>query len=266
VVFAPHQDDETLGCGGTILRKRAAGAPVDVVFTTDGATSHQRLMPPAEMAALREREALAAAEVLGLAPDTVHFLRFRNRELTRHHAAAVTAILPLLGEREPAEIFVPSRHEAPVDHWATQSVVCEALTRWRRPVRVYEYPVWLWQHWPWSAADHYRPQAAWQRLRGRLAASLHLLREFRCGVEIDEVRQAKRAALARHRSQMTRLVDDPRWQTLGEVGGGEFLECFFARHEVFHCYDVPGRAPRRPLAAPAPGSRTDGTAGGSEGT
>ena len=32
VVFSPHFDDETLGCGGTILQKRRAGAAVSLVF------------------------------------------------------------------------------------------------------------------------------------------------------------------------------------------------------------------------------------------
>ena len=54
LVFAPHQDDETLGCGGTILKKRAAGAEVGLVFLADGGTSHEKLMVPQEMATLRE--------------------------------------------------------------------------------------------------------------------------------------------------------------------------------------------------------------------
>src|SRR5947208_1953038 len=74
VVFAPHQDDEALGCGGTILRKRRAGAAVDIAFVTDGSQSHARLMDPAALSALRAREALAAAEVLGVEKGRVHFL------------------------------------------------------------------------------------------------------------------------------------------------------------------------------------------------
>src|SRR5687768_6580034 len=34
MVFAPHPDDETLGCGGTILQKRRAGASMRIVFMT----------------------------------------------------------------------------------------------------------------------------------------------------------------------------------------------------------------------------------------
>jgi hypothetical protein len=32
MIFAPHQDDETLGCGGLIALKRQLGIPVKVVF------------------------------------------------------------------------------------------------------------------------------------------------------------------------------------------------------------------------------------------
>lgn len=36
IVFSPHQDDETLGCGGMIALRRAQNIPVSVVFLTDG--------------------------------------------------------------------------------------------------------------------------------------------------------------------------------------------------------------------------------------
>jgi hypothetical protein len=45
VVFAPHPDDETLGCGGTIVRKIRAGARVRLVVMTDGGSSHRELLP-----------------------------------------------------------------------------------------------------------------------------------------------------------------------------------------------------------------------------
>jgi len=35
-VLAPHMDDETLGCGGTIARHVRAGASVTTIFLTDG--------------------------------------------------------------------------------------------------------------------------------------------------------------------------------------------------------------------------------------
>ena len=44
IFFSPHQDDETLGCGGTIIRKKRMGAEVKIVFMTDGCNSHPHLI------------------------------------------------------------------------------------------------------------------------------------------------------------------------------------------------------------------------------
>ncbi len=40
LVFSPHPDDECLGCGGTIIRKKQAGSTVKIVHLTDGSRSH----------------------------------------------------------------------------------------------------------------------------------------------------------------------------------------------------------------------------------
>ena len=37
VVFAPHPDDEVLGCGGALADLLDRGARLDVVLVTDGA-------------------------------------------------------------------------------------------------------------------------------------------------------------------------------------------------------------------------------------
>ncbi len=55
LVFAPHQDDETLGCGGTIIKKNRLGAKVTIVFLTDGRKS-TNLIPASELGVLRQKE------------------------------------------------------------------------------------------------------------------------------------------------------------------------------------------------------------------
>src|SRR5579885_2284019 len=61
LIIAPHHDDETLGCGGVIALKRAAGVPVQVVILTDGSRSHleQASLPVADIIASRRRELTA---------------------------------------------------------------------------------------------------------------------------------------------------------------------------------------------------------------
>ena len=65
LVIAPHPDDETLGCGGLIIRERLAGRLVRIVFLTDGSQSHRDhpSLTPTALAKLRKAEAVAAAYV-----------------------------------------------------------------------------------------------------------------------------------------------------------------------------------------------------------
>src|SRR3954452_22419232 len=65
IVFAPHPDDETLGCGATIHRKRANGTTVHVVIASDGRRSQKPdLVSPDEMAGIRRQEAHDACTIL----------------------------------------------------------------------------------------------------------------------------------------------------------------------------------------------------------
>ena len=69
VVIAPHPDDETLGCGGTIARFAASGTEVSVLVVA----GH---LPPLYAEAAFEttrREALAAFKIMGVAQSA--FLR-----------------------------------------------------------------------------------------------------------------------------------------------------------------------------------------------
>jgi len=237
VVFAPHPDDETLGCGGTIILKREAGTPVSIIFMTDGCASHRQLMPPEQMRRLRKDEALQAAEVLGVAPGNVHFLNFEDGGLSSCEEAAVTPVLALLEQLGPEEVFVTCRDDGTADHEATYRIVMEAARRSGRSMRICEYPVWCWHQWPWVPQplrcnlDMLRVFGRFLRSGGGLAPWL----QFRSGVKIREVHRRKREALARHRSQMIALIADVSWSTLPDVAEGRFLELFFQDYEVFRC-------------------------------
>src|SRR3954452_23126054 len=75
IVFAPHPDDETLGCGATIHRKREVGTSVHVVIASDGRRSQEPdVIAPEELVRIRAREALDACTTLGVAAEHVHQL------------------------------------------------------------------------------------------------------------------------------------------------------------------------------------------------
>lgn len=68
LVLAPHPDDETIGCGGTIALLAGRGAMVQVVVATDGESTIGAAQPPQVVAGRRRREAVAACRALGAAP------------------------------------------------------------------------------------------------------------------------------------------------------------------------------------------------------
>ena len=243
LLFAPHPDDETLGCGGTILHKTRAGAAVHVIFMTDGGSSHAHLMPPEQLRPLRRREALAACRELGVPAQNVHFLGFPDGALASHQPQAVAQVRSLLRELAPRQVFVPYQREHPPDHRAAHRIVLAALQMEKATLSVYEYPVWFWYHWPWiglrGRGGYREPRTL---LKNTLTAwlGLRLLKDFNTAVDIGDCIEQKKLALAQHTSQMTRLLPDPRWLTLADVADGQFLACSLQNHEIFHTYRFQG--------------------------
>lgn len=235
IVFSPHQDDETLGCGGTIIKKVQSGAPLKIVFMTDGSQSHSHLISANDLRDIRSNEALAAAEKLGVASQDVVFLNITDGTLSQNHRVAVGKVKEILLSMLPEEVFIPYSQDGIPDHNATCHIVLSALRESGLRVTVYEYPVWFWCNWPWTTLGRNQEPSS-NNLQRNWVTGVNWIKYFRYAVDIREVLELKHLALEQHRSQMTRLILDPRWQTLGDVAQGEFLQCFFQNHEFFYRY------------------------------
>jgi LmbE family N-acetylglucosaminyl deacetylase len=254
VVVSPHQDDETLGCGGAIAAKRRAGAPVRIVFLMDGSISHKSLIAADELRAIRREEAIAAAHCLGVGHGDVTFLDFPEGKLAGHREAAVRGLREVFDDTEPEEIFVPSPLEPQRDHHEANAVTRLAVGRRGLPVTLTEYPVWCWYHWPrvplpfsrWSSPPPLKRLQEARRIVATTRAmsfGTRIYREFSCRLDVSGELDQKRAALAEYRSQTTRLLPDPRWATLGDVGGGAFLDALLQPFELFHRCELEAGAP-----------------------
>jgi LmbE family N-acetylglucosaminyl deacetylase len=232
VVIAPHPDDETLGCGGTVLRKRSLGARVAIIFMTDGTASHQHLLSAEQLAAERELEARQAASVLGVEPDAVHFIGVRDSQLKLHVEETLPRIVELLKHYRPAQVYAPFHRDGLADHVATAVIANRAASAAGVP-EVLGFPVWFWNHWPWLRSDSAAVDPARRRLEQSLVGARALLSELRVHVEIAGQMPAKAEALACHRSQMQRRDGDPAWLTLADVARGDFLARLLRDREIF---------------------------------
>ncbi len=126
LVLAPHFDDEVLGCGGLVAQLCRAGAPVNVLFLTDGSGGIEEIDDRAIYAARRRREAEKVIRLLGCAG--VEVLGIRDGALAEGRAEAAAAIRQRLIEQRPGLLLVPSPLEVSDDHRAAFAALYDVLS------------------------------------------------------------------------------------------------------------------------------------------
>ncbi len=191
LVIAPHQDDESLGCGGLIARAGDEGRTVHVAFLTDGTGSHpnSRAYPAPRLRALREAEALEACAALGVPEARVRFLGVRDTQAPHEGPdfdRAADAVADLARACGAATILVTWQHDPHGDHGSASKLARVAAAR--VGARLLSYPVW-----GWTLQDE-----SW--LPDTLPAGFRL--------DITAQVDRKQRAIAAHRSQTTALIDD----------------------------------------------------------
>jgi hypothetical protein len=139
VVLAPHQDDETIGCGGVLALQRAAGHGAAVIVLHDGAAEHEELgLSPQALTEMRNEESRQAAAVIGLDPPI--FLNYSS--LFANMPQAIESVRRVLLEREADAVFVPFVLDGNPDHRMTNYILAGALADVPWNVRVFGYEVW----------------------------------------------------------------------------------------------------------------------------
>ena len=138
LVIAPHPDDETLGCGGTVLRHVARGDRVHWVIVTAVKTSNGFTE---ERVRSRDAEIDAVASAYGFAG--VHRLDFPTMTLDTVPKADLVGALGRVVKATSAQIlYVPYRNDAHTDHAAVFDAAAACAKTFRYPsvrsVRAYE--------------------------------------------------------------------------------------------------------------------------------
>lgn len=231
LVLAPHQDDETLGCGATIMRKTDAGTPVWVVYATDGRASHRsRLLTPEALSRVRRRESLEACRRLGVPPQRVVHLDIPEGELQGRHLELRRRIAEILRAVRPAEVLVSSGLDRHPDHRALYQSAVDLLHAGELDGELFEYPIWFWME-PWWRVWL---QASGRRVCGQVWRAGPAERRLRpVVVRTDDYLRRKQHALQAHASQLRNLTGETGWLTLHDVAGGQFLPRFFDGYEGF---------------------------------
>ncbi len=122
MVFAPHPDDEVLGCGGMLAAYRAEGTPVHAVIVTSGEFGEHG----EGGSELREQESRRAGELLGIA--AMSFWHEPDRGVQYNERTIAAARDAIRGSGADL-VLSPSIYEPHPDHRAVAWIVIEAARR-----------------------------------------------------------------------------------------------------------------------------------------
>lgn len=127
LVVAPHPDDETLGCGGTLLRYVAKGYQVHWLIVTDMRTEHGF-----SQAAVSRRQAEIQKVAVTYGFTKTHNLGLPPAKLdTLPKEGLVGAIGQVIKEISPMAIYLPFRGDVHTDHAAVFDAAA-SCTKWFR--------------------------------------------------------------------------------------------------------------------------------------
>ena len=148
LVLAPHLDDETIGCGGTLALHAQRGAQITVVFLTDGRNGsseintlygEERQRKQQELTELRTTEARAALQRLGV--NRMICLDAEDGALEKCEWAA-DKLRDVLLKHQPDLVYLPFYLEEHPDHRAASRVLLDAVVGTPLQFQCMGYEVW----------------------------------------------------------------------------------------------------------------------------
>ncbi|WP_341880178.1 PIG-L family deacetylase [Synechococcus sp. UW140] len=157
LVIAPHPDDETLGCGGTLLRRKAEGGTIGWLLMTElnenwGWTDQQISKRAYEIDQVRK--------FLGISKEHLYQLGFPTTRLdTIPMADLVASISDVFKSFEPEELFLPHPGDIHSDHRITfdAASACSKWFRYPSLKRIFAYETLSETDFSLVSSEAFRP-------------------------------------------------------------------------------------------------------------
>ncbi|MCI8610491.1 MAG: PIG-L family deacetylase [Dorea sp.] len=137
LVISPHPDDETLGCGGAIVKMLSSSVDVAVVILT-GENSGGRIK---NISRIRKEEFMKARAVLGY--STFEFLDYPDGQLESYQEKLNEQIHRLLIKQAPKLVLTPYLLDYPIDHQIANIALAQALKKaMQTDIIIGMYEIW----------------------------------------------------------------------------------------------------------------------------
>jgi LmbE family N-acetylglucosaminyl deacetylase len=200
LAIAPHPDDETLGCGGTLLKSAAEGAEIHWLLMT---AAHEPQFTPAQISQqLRQIEAARQAYPFA----SLTWLKFPATRLDQvPRGDMVNQVREVVARLRPDTVYVPHRGDIHTDHrdvfLATQAVLKTFYLRAQGVRRVLAYEVPSETDAMVPAAENAFLPTVFVDISATFERKLEIMRMFAAEVHPEPLPRSPSSirALARHR-------------------------------------------------------------------
>ena len=129
LVVAPHPDDETLGCGGTLLKHKNSGDQIYWMIVTNIQSENGW---SEEEVQKRQRKIHQVAEMYGF--EKIFKLDFPTTMLdTIPYNDLIAKMCVVIQELKPSIVYLPNRSDVHTDHQVTFKVAISCCKSFRAP-------------------------------------------------------------------------------------------------------------------------------------
>ena len=135
LIIAPHRDDEILGVGGTILKRKSSGSRIAVcVVTSKPAKGSEEYTKKVDQEREKAYEFCGIDRYIGLPFEPVILENYLRSDINE-------AILNVIKEEKPDEVYIPFWGDMQKDHRITTDAAMVVLrSKYNHPVkRIYAY-------------------------------------------------------------------------------------------------------------------------------
>jgi LmbE family N-acetylglucosaminyl deacetylase len=223
VVFTPHPDDETLGCGGTIAKKISQDFDVCIVLLTDGRYAYSNVLnmrtnpTPEELGQIRREEFIKATAILGVPESNLTYLDFEDGTLCKQEQEVESRVVTILKECSPSEVYFTFGRDCHSDHQALSRIVSRGIRELGLECAAYQYSI----------------LHTYGRIGPFLEGSIATVKRNRIKVNISEFLDLKEKAIREYKSEISGVLG----KHLCDVTPiGKDIRHFLKTHETFYVH------------------------------
>lgn len=163
LVIAAHPDDEILGCGGTIAKRRKAGATINTVILTRGIEARYKRITSEVKSQISKvyENALKANRILGMKDEDITFLDHPNSSLnTIPWIELRQELSEIVQKYQPDVVYTHHHGDYNPDHKIVFEQVlfsCRPYKGEHYPKEIYSFEVLSSTEWAYQVKDSFKP-------------------------------------------------------------------------------------------------------------